>query len=143
MNEKEVTTTSTKNTGIEEKYKHFNFWRNEIMWRTTNTGIDPFVISEYAPYVSKVRIIRDLREKNVPYTDGRQYIPKNQNARHEYFVSLINECLEDMYKGKKGYVYKIDHLREVLKIRPDVKIRYDECDMCWYCWLPGYVDNAL
>ena len=131
MKEKEVITTSD-NTETNNKYR---FWRDVIMWRTTNTGLNSHVTSEYSPNISKIRIIRDLREKNIPYTDGRKYMPKNQNIRHEYFVSLVNECLEDMYKEKEGYVYKVDQLREILRICPGVKIRYSEDEMCWYCKL--------
>jgi hypothetical protein len=112
-----------------------NFWRNEIMWRTTNSGINANVTSQYAPYIDKYKIVADIKKKNAPYTDGRKYIPKDKNERNTYFVNLVNEALSDIWHGKKGFCYNTEQLKEIIKICPDVKVRYDGDDGCWYCRL--------
>lgn len=128
IKEKEISNNAATTNNID-------FWRNNIMWRTTNTGLNPNAIRQYAPYIDKNKIVEDIKEKNIPYTDGRKYIPKDKNERHTYFVNLVNDALHDIWHGKRGFCYNTEQLKEILKICPLANVRYNDYDDCWYCWL--------
>ncbi|MBU5332082.1 hypothetical protein KQI61_07710 [Anaerocolumna aminovalerica] len=112
-----------------------SFWRNDILWRTTSTGLNSNVISQFAPTKDYNQIVKYIKRNEKPYTDGRKYLPTNKNERHTYFINLVNDALKDIWHGNKGYCYSTDQLKEIIKIIPQVKARYDEDDGCWYCWL--------
>lgn len=81
------------------------------------------------------KVVDRIRATETPYTDGRKYLPKNQQLREDYFTDLVNEALYLIHRGKKGYIYHRHHIQEIVKIIPNCNIKYDEDDGCWYCWI--------
>ena len=43
-----------------------------------------------------------------------------------YYVRMINDTLEQVRKGKTGYVYSIWQVQDILRYEPQVRIRYIE-----------------
>ena len=127
LNDTETTTTYAKVTNKD-------FWRNKITWRSTVTGMNSNVIDAYAPSKNKKNIIRHIKANTIPYEDGRRYIPRSERKYNVYFTNLVNECMEYVWDGKRGFVYSEDQLREVIKIAKDINVEYSEKDMCYYCW---------
>jgi len=123
MNEtnKEITTTTPP-----------HFWISDLLWRTTNTGISQNVISTYAPYKSKKSIIAHMRENITPYSDGRKYIPRKERKYNPYFTDIINDCMKDVWKGDKGFVFNENQLKEVMKIFPSVDVEWSKYSGGYY-----------
>lgn len=129
LKEREIEITNT----ITDNETHF--WRDNIMDRTTNTGMSKNVTSQYASNTGKNKIVEDIKLKNIPYTDGRKFIPKDKFEKNAYFTNLVNEALDDIWHGKKGFCFSTDQLKEIIKICPDVSVKYNYTDDQWCCWL--------
>lgn|GEM_PF-4550668 len=69
---------------------------------------------EYNPNASFISYMEFLKERISPYKDKRKFC--NIGDFHYYAATVINECLDDMYNGKSGYVFSDAQFREVLKI---------------------------
>lgn len=110
-----------------------NFWRDPITWRTTNTGMNENVISTYAPYTNKEYIIQHMRENIVPYTGKCKYL-KNNKKKRDYYVEVVNECMKDIWKGYRGFVFSDSQLKEVMRILPSVNVEWSEYCGGYYCW---------
>ena len=41
-----------------------------------------------------------------------------------YYVSFINDCLALLRKGQPAYVFKVEHIRDVLRFERDIKVEY-------------------
>jgi hypothetical protein len=109
-----------------------NFWRNELTWRSTNTGMNTNVIGEYVHKEDRQDIINYMRSIIESYKDGRYYLD-NENKK-DYFVDVVNDCLKNVYKNFRGFVFSDLQLKEVMKIVPSVNVKYSSKDECYYCW---------
>ncbi|MDF2950579.1 MAG: hypothetical protein K0S18_162 [Anaerocolumna sp.] len=110
-----------------------NFWRTNLKWRTTLTGMNQNVTREYNHSIAHTRIIKDIRTTITPYIGKRYYIPEGKY--NEYFTAIVNDCLDTIRHGERGFVYSTGQLREVMMVIPDVNVRYDKEDDCYYCKL--------
>lgn len=110
------------------------FWRDDIKWRSTSTGINQNVINTYNFNYSKQEIIEHIRLNAVPYTDGRSRLPKLERKYNPYFTDVVNDCMKEIWKGGCGFVCNTDQLREVIKILPSVNVNCDKFSKYYYCW---------
>ena len=108
-----------------------HFWRNPVTWRSTNTGMNQNAISTYNPYSSKKDIIKHIRKNIIPYTDKRKYVKQNKN---DYFADIVNDCMKDIWKCKRGFVFTYEQLKEVMRILPSVNVEWSEYSDGYYCW---------
>lgn len=90
-----------------------------------------------------------LKEKNVPSPDKKvPRLKSNKYVLSSYIVlsnndnietidntdrSIVNDTLNEMRKGKKGYVYYIRYIEILLKYEPDMNVDIDDGILC--CWL--------
>lgn len=111
-----------------------NFWRNKVTWRTTGKGMNKYVIKQFAPYVSKDKAINYMRQNIIPYHDRRKYI-LDDNDCNKYFRDVVNDCLHKVWHKERGFIFTEDQLREVMRIIPDVDVKYDENYARYYCWI--------
>lgn len=81
-------------------------------------------------YFEKVTLHR-LLEENIPYSSSKKLLPKSKSYSLG-FRDIVNDALRQIRKGRKGYVFTIDQLREVLRFIPDVKVSYD--DDIYFLW---------
>ena len=125
MNQEETNTYSTS--------LPLHMWRNKITWRTTNTGMNPNVISTCDPHYDKREIIKYIRSTAIPYkTTDNLFKGKEE---YNYFTTIIGDCLHEIYSGRKGYVFSDVQLRKVMKILPSVKVKWDKDYECYCCWM--------
>jgi len=134
----EINTTETDTQDITITTSHTlplpNFWRDNIKWRSTNTGMNENVISTYAPHISKETIVSHMRKYITPYTDKRKYLNEDEKNKHKYFIDIVNECMMSILTGGCGYVFTDSQLKEVMKIVPRVRSIHDNGNGCWKCW---------
>jgi nicotinamide riboside kinase len=90
------------------------------------------VIGLYVHKDDRRDIITYLRENVVSYNDGRRFLESKE--KRDYFVDVVNDCLKNIYWGKDGYVFSESQLKEVMMIKPDVKVRWSCRNECYYCW---------
>ena len=122
------TTNTTKTT----TFSHF--WRNNITWRSTNTGMNENVLRTYNHNNSQQEIIAHIRLGAIPYTDGRKRIPREERKYNPYFTDVVNDCMKEIWKGKRGFVCSTDQLKEVMRILPSVNVEGSEFGTYYYCW---------
>ena len=41
-----------------------------------------------------------------------------------YYVNFINDCLALLRKGQPAYVFKVEHIRDILRFQRDIKVEY-------------------
>lgn len=126
-------TTVNKNISNKTTTTLPHFWRSNITWRSTNTGMNENVLCTYNFYNSKKDIIKHIRENIIPYTDGRRCIPKNERKYNPYFTDVVNDCMKEVWKGKCGFVCNTDQLKEVMRIKCDINVECGELGE-FYCW---------
>lgn len=90
-----------------------------------------------------------LKEKNIPSVDKKiprlkvnkyvigSYIVLSNNDNVETIDNtdrcIINDTLDEMRKGRMGYVYYIRYIEILLKYEPDMNVNID--DGVFWCWL--------
>lgn len=114
--------------------KENNFWRSNITWRSTNTGMNENVLRTYNLNNSQKEIIAHIRLSAIPYEDGRKRIPKRERKFNPYFTDVVNDCMKEIWKGKRGFVCSTDQLKEVMRILPSVNVVGDKFGTYYYCW---------
>lgn len=109
------------------------FWRDDIVHRTTSTGLNFSASKQFTNRKLYKDIIEYILKHQEPHTDGRKYMPNDQTLRNDYFTTIVNDCLRLMYKGEVGYLHTTDQVKELLRIRPTANIIYVDDSSCWYC----------
>ena len=122
MNQDE--TNTTKNMTASTTPLHF--WRDELTWRTTNTGINQNVIGNKVPYTGK-------REYLDQHIDSRIYRTSTERLNRKSFIENVNGCLSDIYSCGRGYVFTDAQLTEVKRILPRIKSSWNNENCCYSC----------
>lgn len=65
---------------------------------------------------------RRLHDPNT--ASGRRYGVVYQDTQYHWYVQLINDCLREIRRGRAAYVFKLDHVKEILRFEPDAKFNY-------------------
>lgn len=103
-----------------------HFWRDELTWRSTNTGMNQNVIGNKVPYAGK-------REYLDQHIDSRIYHTSIERLKRKSFVETVNGCLSDIYSCGRGYVFTDDQLSEVKRILPRVRSGWSNENCCYSC----------
>jgi hypothetical protein len=104
-----------------------HFWRSNLTWRTTNTGMNPNVISKDAPYKGK-------REYLDQYIDKKIYCTDAARQKRKSLIETVIGCLGDIYSEGRGYVFTDAQLDEVKKIFPRVWVSWNDNFCCYSCY---------
>lgn len=110
---------------IETTTTPLHFWRNNITWRTTNTGINKNVLRTLTPIHNR---------KLYQPTYQCEYLTLKEKKKLKQFENVVNDCLHSIYNGELGYVFTKDQLNEVIKILPSVQVKRDVISCCYCCW---------
>jgi hypothetical protein len=120
-----------ENNELNTGKKEIRFWRNPLTWRTTNTGMNENVISTYVRKQNMKDVIASIKDGIVTYNDGRKFLETKYKT--DYFISVVNDCLRDIYAGRSGYVFTESQLKEVLKIKPNIQTTFSKEHGCYRC----------
>ena len=133
MNSNEAHTYTKTNITETNTTLPLHFWRNNITWRSTNTGMNENVIKKYSSN-NKQEIILHMRETVTYYEKRMKYLSRKKKQYSDYFIDIVNDCMEMVWHNSRGYVFTDEQLKEVIKLCSDVKIKWDEDNCCYYCW---------
>ena len=103
-----------------------HFWRSNLKWRTTNTGMNPNVISKDVPFTDKREYLDQYIDKRIYYTDAAR-------QKRKSFIETVNGCLGDIYSEGRGYVFTDEQLAEVKRIVPRVRSSWNNDVCCYSC----------
>lgn len=94
-------------------------------------------------------LLSHLKEKNIPAKDKKiprlkankyvvgSYIVLSNNDNVETIYdndrSIVNDTLDEIRKGRIGYVYYLKHIEIMLKYEPDMNVNIEDGVYC--CWL--------
>jgi len=103
-----------------------HFWRNsDTTWRDTITGMNQYTLHTYVP----------LKERKLyqPENDGK-LLNSMQKKKFKFFIEEINDCLNDVYMGKDGFVFTKEQVNEVKRLIPYVNVKRSCKYGCYCCW---------
>lgn len=121
----ETNTYETTETPITTTPLHF--WRDPInTWRDTSAGMNLFTLHTHVSQKDKV-----LYQS---FVDIITLNPK-EKQKHKFFVDEINDCLNDMYVGKEGFVFTTEQVAEIKKIIPSTNVKRSVRYGCYCCWM--------
>ena len=124
---KETTVTNNVQTKIETPTTTPpHFWRNsDTTWRDALTGMNQYTLHTYVP----------LKERKIYQSeiDGKTLNPK-EKKKLKFFIEEINDCLNDVYMGKEGFVFTKEQVDEVKKLIPYVNVKRSCKYGCYCCW---------
>lgn len=65
---------------------------------------------------------RRLRNPNISHNrrNGVVY----QETQYHWYVQLINDVLHEIRHGNAAYVFKLEHVKEILRFEPNAKFNY-------------------
>ena len=106
--------------------KQLNFWRSNKKWRSTNTGMNPNVISNNVPYTGK-------REYLDSHVDNRIFCTVKERNDRKVLIETVNGCLGDIYSCGVGYVFTDAQLNEVKSVLPRVRTSWNIESCCYSC----------
>ena len=103
-----------------------HFWRNsETTWRDTITGMNQYTLHTYVPQKERKFYQSKIDDKT---------LNPMQKKKLKFFIEEINDCLNDIYTGKEGFVFTKDQVDEVKKIISGVKVKRSCKYGCYCCW---------
>lgn len=79
--------------------------------------------------------LMSLLRRNKKQTNQKEYpslhgstSPRNKNdfSTYEYYRQMINGCLKEIRAGRIAYVYKEEHVRDIFRFEPDIKLSYKD-----------------
>lgn len=75
-----------------------------------------------------------LRKTVVPSRERRLHSPNvapgrrdgvvYQDTQYHWYVQLINDVLGEIRHGRAAYVFRLDHVKEILRFEPNAKFNY-------------------
>lgn len=76
------------------------------------------------------QLMDELRSTVIPFPARRLGKGKSdKNATYDgidttyhFYRKIINECLDDIRRGRIAYVYKKEHVAEILRFEPDINV---------------------
>lgn len=54
----------------------------------------------------------------------------NITPLHKYYVSFINDVLNNIRLGKKDYVFNLEQVKDIIRYEPDIEVTYQD-DFCY------------
>lgn len=51
---------------------------------------------------------------------------KDNFSTYEYYRQMINGCLAEIRVGRTAYVFKEEHVRDIFRFEPDIKLTYKD-----------------
>lgn len=68
---------------------------------------------------------KKLKRKVYSYYDNYHGIVNDKvTTLDAYYVGFINDCLELLRKGKPAYIFKIEHLRDIMRFEKKIVVNY-------------------
>ena len=49
-----------------------------------------------------------------------------ERSTYEYYRQMINGCLRDIRQGRTAYVFKEEHVKDILRFEPDINLSYKD-----------------
>lgn len=76
------------------------------------------------------QLMAELRSKTIPFPArrlGKGVLDKNAvndgiDTTYSFHRKIINECLDDIRRGRIAYVYKKEHVAEILRFEADINV---------------------
>ena len=68
---------------------------------------------------------KKLKRKVYSYYDNYHGIVDDKvTTLDAYYVGFINDCLDLLRKGKPAYIFKIEHLRDIMRFEKEITVNY-------------------
>lgn len=79
----------------------------------------------------KENIVQSKDTKMNYISQGSKYTYNdNVTPLHRYYVSFINDVLNNIRLGKKDYVFNLEQVKDIIRYEPDIEVTYQD-DFCY------------
>lgn len=110
------------------------FWLPPNYYHTCISGANQNTIAKYGKSSGENHYSHDyfqqvtlpsIRNKIIPYPKNQKYLKKSKQYCAG-FREVVNDALNEIYKGRRGYVFNTEQLIEIIKFIPDVDVIKDD-----------------
>lgn len=115
------------NTNEAETQTTLPFWRDSTKtWRETITGVNEYTIHTYV----------QIKERKIYETDiDWKLLKPSERQKLKFFIDEINDCLNDIYMGKEGFLFTKEQVKEVKRLLKGVQVKRSCKYGCYCCWM--------
>lgn len=93
--------------------------------------IDKQTLLDEAVTVIKENVVQSQNTKMQYISKGSKYTYNdNITPLHKYYVSFINDVLNNIRLGKTDYVFNLEQVKDILRYEPDIEVTYQD-DFCY------------